>query len=296
MAVDVFEIKADEDRQAYIKARRDIVESQRRALRDRLDKNEGQSRKLYATLLVLGLLIAIASLLSLLRNPALSSQALSYLALPTYSIIGIWIVMFSRARVRSLKDDLQDNRFEEELLRSEATPQESRAEELLRMYQYQLKRYYDLNLSQNVWVFGIGIFCIVLGVIVIGITVYLITVSPREAWQEKVVLGLVGAIGSLMTNYIAAVYLKMHSATTGSLTTFYSSLVSTHQLFLANLLVSRIGNEDKRSVALANVSLAIARYEVSEKRLGQKQKPNENSEHRVQPRTRKKAKEVSADD
>jgi hypothetical protein len=93
-----------------------------------------------------------------------------------------------------------------------------------------------------------------------------------------------------MTNYIAAVYLRMHSATTGGLTTFYSSLVSTHQLFLANLLVSRIADEDKRWSALANVSLAITKYE-SEESSGEKKKAKRNSERSIQHRERKSEKE-----
>src|SRR5262249_36903038 len=140
----------------------------------------------------------------------------------------------------------------------ESTPQQSRAEKLLRINQYQLKRYYDQNLNQGLWIFMLGILAIFIGVGVIVYTLYLLKTASAERWQDKAVLGVVGAIGSLLTNYVAAIYLKMHSEATTSLVTFHSKLVGTNQLFLANLLSAMITDENKRFDTLSKLSLAIA--------------------------------------
>lgn len=251
------ELKRREDRQAEIESRKSVIEEQKVVLQERLKSSFRQRRKINAALLLIGGIIIAGCIFAILRS-SFQPLWIFYLILPVYCLIGMWTVLILRARTRSIKEEIQDIRFEEELLRSEATPEESRAEELLRTHQYQLRRYYDLNLSQSFWVFAVGIFCIFLGVVVISITIYLIRISPAEDWQEKVILGVVGAVGSLMTNYIAAIYLKMHSTISNSLTSFHSALASTHKLFLANLFTSRIDDQEKRWEALSKLALAVA--------------------------------------
>lgn len=180
-------------------------------------------------------------------------------------IVGIGLLGVSRifaASNRRFEEQLQDIEFENDLLRFEATLAESWAEKLLQINRLQLRRYYDLNLGQNSRIFVVGVLCIGLGVCVIGVTLYLLS-RPEELshgsppFSDKLVLGLVGAIGSLLTNYVATVFLKMHSNVTTSLTDFHAKLVHTHELFLANLLASRIDNEEKREEAFAKLSVAI---------------------------------------
>lgn len=258
---EVTELKKREIRQDDIRERKILIEAQRTAIQARLESSYRQKRVIYALCLLFGAIILAGCVLTLINSP-FQPLTLFYVALPIYGLLTLWTIIVSRARTQGIKEELQEIKFEEELLRSEATPEESRAEELLRMHQYQLRRYYDLNLSQNFWVFAVGIFCIFLGVVVISFTIYLIQLSPNTDWKEKVILGLVGAIGSLMTNYVAVIYLKMHSAITGSMTSFHSTLASTHKLFLANLLVSRIDDSDVRWKSLAKLSLAVAEADV----------------------------------
>lgn len=182
------------------------------------------------------------------------------LILLIYGIMMICAVApMTRARLRTVEEEIQDIEFETDLLRLKATPEESRAEKLLRMNQLQLRRYYDLNLSQNSWIFGVGIVCILLGAGITGVTVYLLT-SPGSAaleLEEKVVLGLLGAVGTILTDYVAAIYLKMHSTTSESLNTFHSKLVSTNTLFLANLIASRIDDVGKREDTLSKLAMSV---------------------------------------
>jgi len=254
------EIKRAEDREAELARRADEVEARKRLLQDNLRNTENNRARIYVALVIAGIILAAAFLYVFFKSSLADSALILFFAFAVYGVASVWAVSLFRSRARRVKEELQEIQFEEELLRSGASAEESRAEELLRMHEYQLRRYYDLNLAQNSWIFAVGILCILLGVAVIATTFFII-VHSAGPWQIKVIVGLVGAIGSLMTNYIAAVYLRMNSAITGSLTTFHLTLASTHQLFLANLLVSRIAEPEERWKALARLSLAITQHD-----------------------------------
>jgi ABC-type multidrug transport system fused ATPase/permease subunit len=254
------ETKRAEDRQAELTRRAAEVEARKGRLQNNLEKSDKNRTRTYTAFVVTGIILAAAFLYIFFNSSIADSALILLFAVAVYGVVSIWAVSLFRSRARRVKEELQEIRFEEELLRSGASAEESRAEELLRMHQYQLRRYYDLNLTQNSWIFAVGILCILLGVAVIA-TTFLIIVHSSGPWQIKAIVGLVGAIGSLMTNYIAAVYLRMNSAITGSLTTFHLTLASTHQLFLANLLVSRIAEPEERWKALARLSLAITQHD-----------------------------------
>ena len=166
----------------------------------------------------------------------------------------------SRSRLRTVEEEIQDVEFEKDLLRFQSVPAESRAEKLLRINQHHLRRYYDLNLSQSWWIFRVGILCILIGAVIVGVTLHLIA-SPNlrggSEFEEKIVLGFLGAVGTILTEYVAAIYLKMHSSITESLENFHSKLVSTNKMFLANLIASRINNDEKREDAFAKLALSI---------------------------------------
>jgi hypothetical protein len=176
------------------------------------------------------------------------------------SVIITAIGYVCRSRIRSIKEEMQDIDFSLDLLKLTATEGEIRAEKLLRMNQIELRRYYDLNLSQSSWIFAVGILCILAGIGIIGITLYLIRPNPAYAleWQEKAVLGFLGAVGTIFTDYVGSIYLHMHSETTKSLVALHSKLTTTNDLFLANLLASRINDTGKREDAWAQLATSIA--------------------------------------
>jgi hypothetical protein len=170
-------------------------------------------------------------------------------------------VTIGRAKIQSLKEEIQDAEFEFDLFILKATPEESRAEKLLRINQIQLRRYYDLNLSQNKWIFAVGVLCIFLGVGIVGVTLYLLVyfgdLNTSADWMEKAMVGVVGSIGTILTNYVAHIFLSMYKEIAKSLTMFHTKLISTHKLFLANLLISRIDNTEKREDTLSALALSL---------------------------------------
>jgi len=175
-----------------------------------------------------------------------------------YLVMPIALVPYTRSRLRTTEQDLQSIEFDIDLLQFDVNPREMRAEKVIRINNLQLQRYYDLNLSQNIWVFGLGIFCILLGLGVIGVTLYLV-INVATGLDSKIITGVVGSIGSLLSSYIAAIYLKMHAAATSHLGEFHSRLVETQQHLLGNLLASRIEDDNKRWETLSQIAVNMSK-------------------------------------
>jgi len=177
-----------------------------------------------------------------------------------YIIIPLAILPIFRTQLRNVEDELKNIDFESDLKQYEASEKEIRAEKLLLINNFQLRRYYDLNLNQNIWVFGLGIFCIIMGICVIVATLYLV-LKVAESFEVQIITGVIGSVGSFMTNYIAAIYLKMHASATSNLGTFHSRLVETHQLIFGNLLASRIDDDSIRWQTLSQLALNVSKHE-----------------------------------
>jgi hypothetical protein len=184
------------------------------------------------------------------KNPA-------YLLFSLYVIAPAATVPGMRSRLRDLDSELQQVDFQIDLFSFEVSKRETRAEKLLRVNDIQLRRYYDLNLSQNRWVFSLGVVCIALGAAIIGATMYIVFQLPDKDDASKIITGVLGAVGAILTNFVAAIYLNMNKASSETLAAFHSRLVETHQLLLGNLLASRIEDNAKREDTLASLSLHL---------------------------------------
>ncbi len=167
-----------------------------------------------------------------------------------------------RTENRIRRGDLEQIEFESELMAYEASAAERRAEKLLRINEQQLRRYYNLNLSQGKWVFMMGIVCVVVGIAVVVGTFYAVA-QARGQTEAQVVIGAVGAVGAILINYVAAVYLRIHASAAESFTAFHARLASTHELFLANLLISRV-SEERRDDVLCTLAVEIVKRRTGE--------------------------------
>jgi hypothetical protein len=157
----------------------------------------------------------------------------------------------NRARSRDIEKDIERLELQIDLVSFETSEHELKAEKLLRLNDLQLRRYYDLNLYQNLRVFNLGVGCIVAGLIIIGATIYELRGMKDSDLAVKIATAVLGGVGALLTNFVAAIYLKMNTVASDSLASFHGRLVETHQLMLGNLLASRIDNPEKRSDTLA---------------------------------------------
>lgn len=182
--------------------------------------------------------------------------------------IGFAIVILAIAQglyssMRHNEQRHQELDFQIDLLQSAVCEREARAEKVLRLHTALLHRYYDVNLRQNVWVFALGVFCILLGVSTIGVTLYLIS-QPGISSQIRNITAILGAVGAVLTNFIAAIYLKMHAAAAINLGRFHARLCQTNQTLFGNLVASRISDDQTRWKTLSDIAVNVSKFPMEE--------------------------------
>jgi hypothetical protein len=227
--------------------------------REIIKKQRNQARRSYYFMIGIAILSLCVSIYLLVR---LKLRPVSFIYL-IYGLMPMAMLPFFNQRIRNYEEQLEDIDFQIDLQQFEVSPQERRAEKILRSHNVQLRRYYGLNLSQNVWIFSLGVFCILLGIAITGITMFLVIRVDQEI-RAKVITGLLGAIGGILSNYVAAIYLKMHAAAAANLSSFHCRLVETNQMLLGNFFASRIDDPDKRNETLAQLALNISKLKRNE--------------------------------
>jgi hypothetical protein len=156
-------------------------------------------------------------------------------------------------------NDIQQIESEIELLELTDQSIEQRSYRLFKLHQIELKRYYDQTLSQSRIIFIVGIGCIVAGLSVVGATIFVLSTSMNEGTLgQQVIIGSVGAVGGILANFVAAIYLRMYGQTVQSLALFHNRLVITHHLHFANFLASKIDDDTLREHTLGIMASAIS--------------------------------------
>lgn len=136
-----------------------------------------------------------------------------------------------RGCIRDIEQEIRKVKFETDLQQFKRTQIETKAEKTLSFNNVQLQRYYSLNLSQNTWVFVVGIGYKLLGLTLVGATLYIV-INHAGNLDAKIITSTLGGVGTLLTSYVATIFPKKHaSATTQHLGGFRSRLVDTHQIF-----------------------------------------------------------------
>jgi hypothetical protein len=185
---------------------------EKKKLNGRRERNE----QLRTVMLILAVVTLSASIVApfFLQNSGLKNDGryatLAAVAGLGHSAILFAFVLVAGARVKNLTEQIQDLDFEINLERYRSGDRETRAEKLLRINTTQLRRYYDVNLQHNQWMFGLGIGCILLGVVMIGSTVGLIVSFHGMPQEEKIIAAVLGGMGSFLSNFVAVMYLKMN--------------------------------------------------------------------------------------
>lgn len=188
---------------------------------------------------------------------ALTSLILSLLELFNASLVLFFVIYPLVVTTNEYTTELQEIVNELDLLSISYSSLEERSEKLFKHHHLELKRYYDENLKQSSWIFVVGIACILIGFAIIGITLYFLIANISNELENKIIVASVGAIGAILSNFIAVIYLKMHSEAVKSLTEFHNRFVNTHHFYFSNFLVSKIQNKDKREDALVELALKI---------------------------------------
>ncbi|MBD2065946.1 hypothetical protein H6F93_00050 [Leptolyngbya sp. FACHB-671] len=161
---------------------------------------------------------------------------------------------------REDKIEIQELQNEIELLSIADTSLEQRAEKLFRINQLELKRYYNQSLMSSLWILVVGITCILLGFLIIGSSLSLVNLqSQSNSIEEKVILAILGAVGGILSNFIAVVYLRMFSENIKSLNTFHNRLVVTNNLHFSNVLAASIKDVSLREKTISQIALSLSK-------------------------------------
>lgn len=160
---------------------------------------------------------------------------------------------------REFEVRILDVQNELDLLRSAYIPIEQRAQKLFKLHQFELRKYYDQTLKQSAWIFVVGITCILFGFAIIGITLRLVFTNPSTTISDDVVLASFGAVGAILSNFIAVIYLRMYSETIKSMTKFHGRLVGTHHLHFGNFLAAKIDDPTLREKTLAEMASSLSK-------------------------------------
>lgn len=166
----------------------------------------------------------------------------------------------NRIRIRFLQQDERKLEFEDDL-RCYVPVGEHWAFKLLSANEDELRRYYQITLTQSAWIFIVGLLSLAGGFVIIAVTfAQLRTTAP---WKDQVVVAVVGAVGTIGAQMVGAIFMRMNTAIATNMQAFHGRLVDTHQLLLGNLLGNRVQGWRLRSQTWAQMAPALMRLPAS---------------------------------
>jgi hypothetical protein len=231
--------------------RKDQMEARRETLKKRRRYAEARTIALY-TFGVLTLLVGTPFLVRFLEF----GEALAYLG--AFGIGFLLMALFLRQRERQLNEEITEIGNDLDLIDLNGDEREHRATKLLQGNQFDLRRYYEQTLRQGNQIFYVGVFCIMVGFGIIGVAFWLITDGPASELSDKIVVAALGAIGGVLANFIALIYLKMFDQTNRAVGEFHHRLVIRDRVNFGNILAAKIDTPSTREATLAQMARQLA--------------------------------------
>jgi hypothetical protein len=227
------------------------MEARRETLKKRRRYAEARTIALY-TFGVLTLLVGTPFLVRFLEF----GEALAYLG--AFGIGFLLMALFLRQRERQLNEEITEIGNDLDLIDLNGDEREHRATKLLQGNQFDLRRYYEQTLRQGNQIFYVGVFCIMVGFGIIGVAFWLITDGPASELSDKIVVAALGAIGGVLANFIALIYLKMFDQTNRAVGEFHHRLVIRDRVNFGNILAAKIDTPSTREATLAQMARQLA--------------------------------------
>jgi hypothetical protein len=228
-------------------------------LRERQEKLRNQrdvtSRTRTAMLGLASVMILGGPLLSLILPRGDTRPVIA--ALVAYGLLALLVGLVSGQRSKTASEELVDVNNELDLLELVHDDRERRATKLLQVNQLDLKRYYDQALRQGNQISYVGFGCILAGFAIIGVAFWLIADHPTRPLSEQIVVGGLGAIGGVLSNFIAVIYLRMFSETIKTVGHFHGRLVGRDRINFGNLLAAKIQTDGLREETLSKMALEL---------------------------------------
>lgn len=179
-----------------------------------------------------------------------------YLMLAGYGAVAL--VAGVSLSTRGPDSELRDIDYQKQLQGLSENSAERRAEVLFRQEQDHLSRYYDQTLSQGRWIFTTGLTCIALGFVIIGFTLWLVARNePGQKIEEKILTAVLGAVGSILTNFVSVLFLNMYAATVANLGEFHNRLLGTHYLHFANVMSWKLPDAKREEAIMSIIQTSL---------------------------------------
>lgn len=219
----------------------DAASTMRRELELAQRRKAAQTRARRA-LLAIGAIFLLLCIYSLVSGDASTARAW-LLAAVFATLVGL-IISSTEASQR-----IQELKLELEI--SDTDPSPERAYQLFRHHQMEIRRYYNMALKHSRVMLFAGLICVLIGLGAV-VAAGLIFVQAWDKVSEldrfgQSMVAVLGAVGGILSNYVAAIYLKMYAGTSQTLNEFHGRLVLTHHLHFANYLASKVTDHNELS-------------------------------------------------
>ena len=226
----------------------------RNALLDKKLSNSISNCFIFVVIFLLLTLIGCSPLM--FSEITVTARLFGLIAWGLFLITLVSYLLFERAKNRGFKDEKRELVFQIDLAVDEVDSVERRAEKILNINRYQIKQYHDFNLRQNRWIFILGLACVGAGIIVVLLTFAVVIFLAKDT-NDKIIISAIGAIGSILSNFVGTIYLVMHKSAANALRDFYDKLVESHRMLVGNLVASRISVKKQREDVFAKLALEI---------------------------------------
>ena len=174
-------------------------------------------------------------------------------------ILGGFVFLFSlfgivKPRILSLQSNVTEIDEELDLHAIDEVQHEKRAEIQFKNHQKEIKRYYDINLSQLKFILPLGIGIIILGSVVILMSIFIF----RDVAHENIMPVVIGTVSGLLIDFIGAIFIKMYVETTKVSTEFHNQLIRSNNNLFANALVTKISDDKLKDETFSEIAKLIS--------------------------------------
>jgi hypothetical protein len=162
-------------------------------------------------------------------------------ALGVAAVIALVAAVDRRRQSAEFLDEMQIVGFERDLmdLSPKERPEECRASRLLARNECQLRHFYQLSRRESSWGLTLGALCMLVGCAIAMAALYVLN-RPSQAAEVAKDAAWIGAIGTLFSQAVGAVILKLNGDIGRTVREAYVRLAKANALLLTGVFASRL--------------------------------------------------------
>lgn len=245
-----------EDNTIKMDALKILEENLKTAKEAKESENKKYTNGIIGSLIVLALLVLILLTLFFFAGETGIGRMFFYI-LSIISGLFLLIVLgliFDRGAVKRSQIVVDEASEELELYHIRNEDEKILAGKQFKIHQKDLKRYYDLNLSQIKFLSRLGIFLIFLGsaIIVAAIALYWLQET------SELIFPIIIIISGILIDGIGAFFISMYTQNMKAAIVLHSSLAASNNLLLANFIVAKIEDKNLKENTLSDIAKNIS--------------------------------------